>query len=154
MTARSFTTFAEAAAFAKSVAREKGASVRIKRRGSEFVVESNESCDQAATQQPRPGRGTLPASPRSPQQPRTSRESSVADIPDNARLCIECGAVIPAERVQAVPSVSRCVKCQSIFEKSHDTRPRIDEGLPGTREGHKRMRGQIWGDMRNRGRGR
>ena len=74
--------------------------------------------------------------------------------PDDVRLCIDCGVVIPPERVRAVPSVSLCVRCQSFLEQNHDTRAYVDEGLAGTREGHKRMRGQLWGDMRNRARGR
>jgi hypothetical protein len=31
---------------------------------------------------------------------------------------------------------------------------KVDEGIAGTREENKKMRGQLWGDMRNRGRGR
>jgi len=70
----------------------------------------------------------------------------------NERVCIECGAVIPPERVKAIPAVSRCLKCQSSFEQTHDTRRRINEGLAGTREGHKKMRGKLWGEMRKRSR--
>ena len=31
---------------------------------------------------------------------------------------------------------------------------KLDEGIAGSREDNKKMRGQLWGDMRNRGRGR
>jgi hypothetical protein len=31
---------------------------------------------------------------------------------------------------------------------------KVDEGIAGTREENKKMRGQLWGEMRNRGRGR
>lgn len=154
MTTRSFTTFAEASAFARNFAREKSASVRIMRRGLEFVVESGVSFDAPAIRQPKSGRTTSAPPPRPPQKPKTSWVPLCVDIPGDARLCIDCGSIIPAERVKAVPSVSRCIKCQSSFEQSHNTRPHIDEGLPGTRDGHKKMRGQLWGDMRNRGRGR
>lgn len=34
------------------------------------------------------------------------------------------------------------------------TKQYINEGIAGTREENKKMRGQLWGDMRNRGRGR
>jgi RNA polymerase-binding transcription factor DksA len=68
-------------------------------------------------------------------------------------LCVDCGANIPSSRVEAVPTVSRCIKCQSEFEHTHDTRPHINEGLPGTRDENKKMRGRLWGDVRNRGRG-
>jgi len=35
-------------------------------------------------------------------------------------------------------------------KKSENYIRRIDEGLAGTREGHKKMRGQIWSEIKNR----
>lgn len=35
-----------------------------------------------------------------------------------------------------------------------NTSYKIDEGIAGSREDNKKMRGQLWGDMRNRGRGK
>ena|ERR1019366_2149695 len=89
----------------------------------------------------------------SPTAPKISSDSGSAKSAVNARLCVDCGAIIPSSRVEAVPTVSRCIKCQSEFEYTHDTRPHINEGLPGTRDENKKMRGQLWGDVRNRGRG-
>jgi len=74
--------------------------------------------------------------------------------PLSLRLCSDCGISIPPERINAVPDITRCIKCQNDFEMHHDTRPRINEGLAGTRDAHKKMRGKLWGDMRNRGRGK
>ena len=68
-------------------------------------------------------------------------------------LCIDCQKKIPEARLAISPNAVRCVSCQSAFEKTHDTRPKINEGLAGTREENKRMRGQIWGEMRGRSRG-
>jgi DnaK suppressor protein len=31
--------------------------------------------------------------------------------------CEDCGAAIPQDRLKALPETTRCVKCQSIFEK-------------------------------------
>jgi len=57
-----------------------------------------------------------------------------------------------------------CTKCDgtgwvkgiSEFKKSSSSCATwsINEGIAGTREENKKMRGQLWGDMRNRGRGR
>lgn len=68
-------------------------------------------------------------------------------------LCIDCQKKIPEARLAISPNAVRCVSCQSAFEKTHDTRPKINEGLAGTREENKRMRGQIWGEIRGRSRG-
>lgn len=70
----------------------------------------------------------------------------------NVRFCIECGLTIPKERI-AASNASRCIKCQKEFEKTHDTRIKIDEGLPGTRDGNKKMRGQVWGEINKRNKG-
>lgn len=45
-----------------------------------------------------------------------------------------------------------CVACKT--GSDDDPSPHIDEGLAGTREDHKRMRGKQWGDMVQRSRGR
>ena len=141
MSGHVFKSFAEAAAAAKTIARDSKALAYIVRRGNDYIVETNPA---RAPRQPRSGSGPSPSSHAMATQPAASRE----------RLCIDCGLVIPPARLAATPSVSRCLKCQSAFEKTRDTRPRIDEGLAGTREGHKRMRAHLWGDMRNRSRGR
>lgn len=123
-------------------------------RAPQFVVESKATLEPAQPQAPKP---TPPAARQAPTPPKRARPPTPNPAPvaaANERLCIECGVVIPPGRVKAVPTVSRCMKCQESFEQNHDTRRRIDEGLAGTREGHKKMRGQLWGDMRNRGRGR
>jgi RNA polymerase-binding transcription factor DksA len=82
-----------------------------------------------------------------------NKETSISENKmKEIRFCIECGSSIPKERIEA-SNASRCIKCQEEFEKSHDTRIKINEGLPGTREGHKRMRGQIWGEIKKRNSG-
>lgn len=73
----------------------------------------------------------------------------------NARRCIDCGCQIPFERLEAAPDATRCLACQRSHEKMSpgSGKKGINEGLAGTREGHKRMRGQIWSDVRRRSRG-
>lgn len=153
MTACSFTTFADASAFAKRMAQEHKAVVRLVRRASEFIVEGTFPADAPVQVECEPERPPLGAKTLRPKPAPPSGSSSGGSVAD-ARLCIECGGVIPHARVVAVPAVSRCVKCQSVFEHTHDTRPHINEGLAGTRDENKKMRGQLRGDMRNRGRGR
>ena len=36
---------------------------------------------------------------------------------DSATECIDCGALIPEARRQAIPGCQRCVKCQTLFEQ-------------------------------------
>jgi RNA polymerase-binding protein DksA len=40
-------------------------------------------------------------------------------------MCQDCGKEIPFERLKAQPSAKRCVGCQSIYEKKHQTTPRL-----------------------------
>jgi RNA polymerase-binding transcription factor DksA len=90
---------------------------------------------------------------RSPQIFFNKKTSISENIMKGIRFCIECGSSIPKERIEA-SNANRCIKCQEEFEKTHDTRIKINEGLPGTREGHKRMRGQIWGEINKRNKGK
>jgi hypothetical protein len=155
MTSRSLATFAEASAFAKQVAKDRKTVVRIFRRADQFVVEGDFPAAPPTSKPPEPTRRPRfsTACPLK-QDVAMKPHARAARAPADARLCIDCGAVIPPDRVRAVPSATLCVRCQSAVEQSHDTRAYIDEGLAGTRDGHKRMRGQLWGDMRNRARGR
>jgi hypothetical protein len=70
------------------------------------------------------------------------------------RECDDCGNIIPPQRVEAIPNVTRCVRCQTEYEKRHDTKAHINEGIAGTREENKRLRGQLQSDIRKRGRER
>ena len=149
----SFASFADASDFAKRMAQEHKAVVRLVRRANEYIVEGTFPVDVSLHVESKPerlllGAKTPPADSVTP--PSSGSVESVAD----ARLCVECGVVIPHARVVAVPTVCRCVKCQSVFENTHDTHPHINEGLAGTRDENKKMRGQLWGGMRDRGRGR
>jgi len=66
--------------------------------------------------------------------------------------CVDCDAQIPMARVQAIPNVIRCSTCQEKLERLHPEliERHVDEGLAGTREGHKKMRGKLYSDMRKR----
>jgi RNA polymerase-binding transcription factor DksA len=154
MTSRLFSEFAEASAFAKQVAKDQKIVVRILRRADQFIVEGDFAAEPPTSKPPasklQPRYSTaLPQKQKVAIKPHAQAASDLDDV----RLCIDCGVVIPPERVHTIPSVARCVRCQSALEQNRDTRAYIDEGLAGTREGHKRMRGQLWGDMRNRARG-
>jgi len=37
----------------------------------------------------------------------------------NYGICDDCGDEIPLERLRANPGATRCVRCQSVFEKTH-----------------------------------
>lgn len=154
MTEYSFASFAEAAAFARRMALEHKAAVRLVRRANEFIVEGVFPAGTPVQIEPEPKRPPLGAKARPTDTAPPLVSGSIESVANDALLCIECGVVIPHARIEAVPTVSRCIKCQSAFEHTHDTRPRINEGLAGTREENKKMRGQLWGDMRNRGQGR
>lgn len=72
-------------------------------------------------------------------------ESKQSSNSNDLRLCIDCGKTIPTGR-----NDPRCVPCKTLYEKSHDTRPKINEGIGGTREENKKMRGGLYGDMLRR----
>jgi len=84
----------------------------------------------------------------------SSKKRKSKNISKSDNLCIDCGEPIPKARLKAKPNASRCVGCQSSVESADPNSyvRRVDEGLAGTREGHKRMRGQVWGDMLRRSR--
>jgi hypothetical protein len=72
----------------------------------------------------------------------TETVKDVKNVPkeDGTRYCVDCSRVIPTARLNLNPSASRCIKCQTSFEKTHDTRAHINEGLAGTRSDNIRMR--------------
>lgn len=37
---------------------------------------------------------------------------------NNVRFCKDCGELIPAPRVKAIPNCVRCVRCQQALEES------------------------------------
>lgn len=39
--------------------------------------------------------------------------------------CIDCGVDIPLARLQVQPAAARCIDCQSVYERTHVTGPRI-----------------------------
>ncbi len=74
-------------------------------------------------------------------------EESLADEVTSERLCISCSRPIPASRLILVPHALRCARCQSDVEKNTDYHQYIDEGLAGTREAHKILRGNLMSDI-------
>lgn len=57
--------------------------------------------------------------------------------------CLDCHAVIPAKRLLALPSATRCVRCQS----RHDERPTVNpDVLAIGAEGDDATRCQEWRD--------
>jgi hypothetical protein len=171
-----FSSFARASAFAKTLARRGGQLVRVRKDGADWVMEPVEKArpkvqhvekaeekivpptitSRPVTTFAQPASKPIKRPPRNSAAP--SSQAPRAKIPTllapGERVCLECSGAISAQRAKAVPGVIRCVGCQSKFESGHDGRARIDEGIAGTRKDNKRMRGQLWGDMRNRSRGR
>lgn len=171
-----FTSFARASAFAKTLARRRGQLVRVRKDGAEWVMESVGQSHPRVPQVENTEERIPPPASAPPSAPTRAQSVSApstrslgrsaaplaqarpAKVPrqlaPGERICVDCSGVISAQRVKATPGSIRCIGCQSKFESTHDTRARIDEGIAGTRKENKRMRGQLWGDMRNRSRGR
>lgn len=70
-------------------------------------------------------------------------ELSYKGVANKDKLCLICGYSLAPNS-----SSSHYCKCQ------RHTNYGINEGIAGTREENKKMRGQLWGDMRSRGRGK
>ena len=154
-----FNTFKEAAAYARDFG---AGSVRVRPEDGKYVVVASwfrpSTNGQESTPETTRSRPITPDainkvsdSPQKPPVINRPIEKIAHQAPQ--RLCIDCQKKIPEARLAISPSAVRCVSCQSAFEKTHDTRPKINEGLAGTREENKRMRGQIWGEIRGRSRG-
>lgn len=75
-------------------------------------------------------------------------KNAIVDFDISLRPCAICGQRIPRERTLKNPDARHCVTCLSSLEG--DFRHYIDEGIAGTREEHKVIRGKIWSDSRNR----
>jgi RNA polymerase-binding transcription factor DksA len=75
-------------------------------------------------------------------------KNDAIDIDLSLRPCLKCGKRIPKERILRIPDARHCVACLSSLEG--DFRNYIDEGIAGTREEHKLIRGKNWSDFRNR----
>lgn len=136
-----FDAFREASEHAKLLSGKGWKDVRVKREQDQFKVSG--VLPLPTNHNPLPTNNT-------PTQKPVKQETSDHE---EGRLCNDCQKLIPEERIAIAPNSTRCVSCQAIFEKTHDTRPRINEGIAGTREENKKMRGQVWGDLRNRNRG-
>lgn len=156
MAIRTFRSYAEASAFAKELAVELGRTVKLTKNEGTWQVEVPSEA-LAAPSVTKVASTLFSHSVPPPSPPILKRKTSPAQISKPvppSRVCIECGCIIPSARLKASPNSTRCVKCQSDFERVYDTTPRVDEGLAGTRDAHKRMKAQLWGDIRNRGRGK
>lgn len=125
-----FNSFKEANQHAKTLIKQGWRAVRLIPSGKQFKVS-----------------GTAPAASAETTSPPEMKTH------DDTVLCIDCQDIIPENRLRINPNALRCVSCQNTFEKTHDTRTKIDEGIAGSREENKKMRGQIWGDIRKRNMG-
>lgn len=67
-----------------------------------------------------------------------------------SRPCIDCGLMIPKDRLKIVPTPQRCVACQSTHEQLHEFRQFVDEGLSGSRTDNKKLRENIADAIRKR----
>jgi RNA polymerase-binding transcription factor DksA len=99
---------------------------------------------QKATKVPDKNISTIPTQPHRTRPIQSKRSEDI--------LCIDCGGLIPPARVEAIPNVQRCTKCQSLFESRDPSifKRRVDEGLAGSRDDNKKMRARQWGDMQRR----
>jgi RNA polymerase-binding transcription factor DksA len=76
------------------------------------------------------------------------KKDELPDVELSLRPCVKCGNRIPRERTMKNPDAIHCVTCLSLLEG--DFRQYIDEGIAGTREEHKSIRGENWSDLRDR----
>jgi hypothetical protein len=124
---------------------------------------------QDKTIEPRPVKGQLhgrrirkPITKGKNSQPKPKRSNSHSKdafrLPSTAianqsdHNCIECGEPIPEARLKITPQPCRCVECQQTLERKNpdNCKRKIDEGLAGSREDHKRLKARDWGAMVNR----
>ncbi len=65
--------------------------------------------------------------------------------------CIDCEEILKA-RIRANPNANRCVHCQGLIEiiNPSSVKRMVDEGLAGSREDHKKLRANLYSDMRKR----
>ncbi len=138
-----FSSYKAADEYARMLAKSKQ-SPRLRRDGDDMWLVTTP--DVAAEPPVVPTPSAVETGP-TPPCTRTSAEAGALGV----RPCYGCGKPIPHARLISTPDAVRCVACQSLFEKDHDPRIFVDEGPAGTREGHKRMRGQLMSDMLKRG---
>jgi len=149
-----YDSFRMASDKAKSLTCEQGISAKVRRGESGWLV----VYDDGGEPSPRTQSEATKATPIPNTSPPTSKTTHVPNTPPpylaigGQKVCVDCGTVIPSNRIEASPDASRCVSCQTKFESSHDTRAKVNEGLAGTREDHKKMRSAVWSDIRSRGR--
>lgn len=67
-----------------------------------------------------------------------------------SKACIDCGQIIPKERLSLIPAAQRCLACQNEYEQSHEFRRFADEGLAGSRADNKKLRDNISEALRKR----
>lgn len=48
---------------------------------------------------------------------RSAKDEKALKNIEYPRFCIDCENLIPYERLRAVPTTSRCVNCQSLYEE-------------------------------------
>ena len=82
----------------------------------------------------------------------TQKPQQVKHKNESSGCCVDCGQEIPLGRIEALPGVTRCAACQEKLEQGHPelVQRKVDEGLSGSREDHKKMRGKLYSDMRKR----
>ena len=83
-----------------------------------------------------------------------SRQKKKEPHQKRGKECEDCGCEIPVERVKKHPDFLRCVSCQELYEQhfpnSVKRKMKVEEGLVGSRDDHKDMRGKVFGDIRKR----
>jgi RNA polymerase-binding transcription factor DksA len=157
-TQKEFSHFEEAATYARELAAKLGSSVFVQKTETGWIVRRQNPPDQISdptnTKSLNPVK--LPEKTKEPKKLLRKKSSKVHDrnISSNLEecLCVDCGGLIPPARVEAVPNVQRCTKCQSRFESRDPSiiKRTVDEGLAGSRDDHKKMRAHLWGDMMRR----
>jgi len=157
-TQKEFSQFEEASTYARELARKLCTTVSVLRTEKGWTVTHqtapNQIPDLTNTARPSPIKQTKKT--KTPKKiSKTSSDKFPGDcsmnIPSGPKdhFCVDCGNLIPQARVEAIPNVQRCTKCQSLNERQNPSvvKRKVDEGLAGSREDHKKMRARQWSDM-------
>ncbi|MDA1338372.1 MAG: hypothetical protein O2871_03320, partial [bacterium] len=75
-------------------------------------------------------------------------EDNLAKAGENP-ICLGCGQSFSQGRANL--GYKTCLTCGE--KQAQINAPKLNEGLPGTREENKKMRAQVWGEIRKRSKG-
>ena len=156
-TQKEFSQFEEASTYARELARKLCSPVSVLRTEKGWIVTHQTAPHQISDVTDSGRSGSIKPTKKTKTPKKTSKTSGKKfpgrcdrNIPGpKDHLCVDCGNLIPQARVKAIPNVQRCTECQSLNERQNPSlvKRKVDEGLAGSRDDHKKMRARQWSDM-------